>query len=334
MKSHKRFLLALNFAGLALIAWMVAGAINDYLAAELFAVPQPPAVKAETDPSQLGLGAGRVSDEQYAASVLGDRRIFELDPKTYEDPKPDEPEEPDEPEDADDEGPLEDSELPIDLMGTMVSPQGPDMASLRVEGDNKLAYAGTTLLDGKAKVVAIAERAVILDESGTQTILHLWTEDKNAAPKRARARPPKRPRSTRTTNPARSARATKAAQRRSQRARYRSMVKKTGAYSYQIDGDDLRSELKDLSKLGKQARVVPNYKGGRYEGFKLVGVRPGSLYRNLGIRSGDVIKAVNGRAINSPNKALELYEQLKSSSQVEVEIMRRGRPQTLSYSID
>jgi len=62
-------------------------------------------------------------------------------------------------------------------------------------------------------------------------------------------------------------------------------------------------------------------------------VRPGSLYRAIGIRSGDVITSVNGTKIDSPNKALELFEQLKNSSNISVEIERRGQPKTLGYSI-
>jgi len=110
-------------------------------------------------------------------------------------------------------------------------------------------------------------------------------------------------------------------------------VTKTGAYDYTLDRKMLDKQLADLSKLQSEARVVPHYKDNSYQGFKLVGVRPGSLYRAIGIRSGDVITAVNGNKIDSPNKALELFEQLKSSSNISVEIERRGQPKTLGYTI-
>ena len=95
----------------------------------------------------------------------------------------------------------------------------------------------------------------------------------------------------------------------------------------------LDEQLQDLSALGSQARVVPNYRNGKYEGFKLVGVRPGSLYRAIGVRSGDVIKSVNGKPIDSPNKALDLFEKLKNSSHISLDIERRGQPKQLSYTI-
>jgi general secretion pathway protein C len=95
----------------------------------------------------------------------------------------------------------------------------------------------------------------------------------------------------------------------------------------------LNEKLNDLESLARQARVIPHYRDGKPQGFKLVGVRPGSLYSHIGIRSGDVLKAVNGDEISSPNKALEMYEKLKNSSNVTLEIERRGRPISLDYKI-
>jgi len=93
------------------------------------------------------------------------------------------------------------------------------------------------------------------------------------------------------------------------------------------------NELNDLTKLGMQARVVPNYKGGKYEGFKLIGVRPNSLYRAIGIRSGDVVKSVNGAELNSPNKAITLFEELKNQAKITVDVERGGRAMQLLYQV-
>ena len=114
---------------------------------------------------------------------------------------------------------------------------------------------------------------------------------------------------------------------------YDKAVEKTGDYKYGIDRAMLNEALADLSELGKQARVIPNYRNGRYEGFKLIGVRPGSLYRALGIRSGDIILSINGEPLNSPNRALELYSKLQHETQLVVGIKRRGKTLTFIYNI-
>ena len=96
---------------------------------------------------------------------------------------------------------------------------------------------------------------------------------------------------------------------------------------------ELNEQLEDLNALSRQARVIPHYRDGKPQGFKIVGVRPGSLYSQIGVRSGDILKSVNGEEISSPNKALELYEKLKNSDNVAVDVERRGRKVTLDYQI-
>ena len=110
-------------------------------------------------------------------------------------------------------------------------------------------------------------------------------------------------------------------------------VKKVGKNAYEVDREMLDEQLNDLGKLGRQARVIPHYRDGKPQGFKVVGVRPGSLYSHIGLRSGDILKGVNDSEITSPNKALELFDQLKNSSNVQVQLERRGRKLNLDYTI-
>jgi general secretion pathway protein C len=103
--------------------------------------------------------------------------------------------------------------------------------------------------------------------------------------------------------------------------------------SYQITRGLIEEQLADLNKLGTQARIIPHYKDGKANGFKLVGIRPGSLYSHIGIRSGDVIRGVNGSEINSPTKALQAFEKFKSESELDLEITRRGQKKVIHYKI-
>ena len=112
-------------------------------------------------------------------------------------------------------------------------------------------------------------------------------------------------------------------------------VTKVNEFEYHIDRGLLDEKLQDLGALGREARVIPNYdrESGSYKGFKLIGVRPNSLYRNIGIRSGDVILQVNGEEMNSPSKALELFTKLQTSNAISLDIKRRGKVETLTYKI-
>lgn len=113
-------------------------------------------------------------------------------------------------------------------------------------------------------------------------------------------------------------------------------IKQLSEWEYQIDRNRLNEELQDMGKLGRDARVMPNYdrESGTYQGFKLIGVKPNSLYRAIGIRSGDVLMQVNGQELSSPTKALELFNQLQTSSNITIDIMRHGEKHSLVYKIE
>ncbi|AKU91319.1 type II secretion system protein GspC [Vulgatibacter incomptus] len=103
--------------------------------------------------------------------------------------------------------------------------------------------------------------------------------------------------------------------------------------NYEITRDELDKQLSNLNAIATQARIVPSFKNGVANGFKLFSIRPGSLYSKIGIENGDVIRKINGFEINSPEKALELYAKLKESSKVELELERRGQVIPKSYVI-
>ncbi len=110
-------------------------------------------------------------------------------------------------------------------------------------------------------------------------------------------------------------------------------VRKKKKFHYEISKKAINQQLADLTSLGMQARIIPRYREGRYEGFRLVGVRPNSFYQALGLLSGDIIHRINEQSINSTSKALELFEKFKKARAVRLEIERRGKPLTLTYDV-
>ncbi len=110
-------------------------------------------------------------------------------------------------------------------------------------------------------------------------------------------------------------------------------VRPVGPNQYQIDRKVIDSTLGDLNQIATQARIVPSFKNGVANGFKLFSIQPGSLYSAIGVENGDVIQRVNGYEINSPEKALELYQKLRESSHVTIELERNGQPVRKEYNI-
>jgi len=93
--------------------------------------------------------------------------------------------------------------------------------------------------------------------------------------------------------------------------------------------------LKNISQSQSQVAVQPYLENGKPAGVKLSGPQVDSVMSATGIRSGDIIKSVNGQAIKSINDAMRIYENLKTSGAkyAAVQILRDGRLMTIYYHV-
>ncbi len=110
-------------------------------------------------------------------------------------------------------------------------------------------------------------------------------------------------------------------------------VTKVSDSQFTVARSEVDNALSNLSQVATQARIVPSFKNGKPNGFKLFSIKPGSIYSKIGLKNGDVIQKINGYEMNSPDKALEIYQKLKDASSVTIDLQRRGQNQNLSYTI-
>jgi len=97
---------------------------------------------------------------------------------------------------------------------------------------------------------------------------------------------------------------------------------------------EIDKELENLQSLLQQARAVPETgPDGQVRGYKLVEIQPGSIFERLGLRLGDTILSVNGESVTSPQKAMEQFQNLKSSNEIKLGIDRGGRETSLDYTV-
>ncbi|KPJ96087.1 MAG: hypothetical protein AMJ55_02690 [Gammaproteobacteria bacterium SG8_15] len=91
--------------------------------------------------------------------------------------------------------------------------------------------------------------------------------------------------------------------------------------------------INDPNSVMGLVNVRPYQKDGQLVGYR---IRPGkdrALLRRFGLRSGDVVTAVNGVPMNNPVKALEVLRDLSSATQLTVDIERNGTPQSFTFQI-
>lgn len=110
--------------------------------------------------------------------------------------------------------------------------------------------------------------------------------------------------------------------------------KTLGSKNISLKRERIDAAVNDLGSLMKQVRIRPHYKDGRSDGLTLSGIRSGSIFSEMGFRNGDVIVGVDGKDIESVDDALSLYENLQSAENVQVQLRRRGRLQTIDYTVE
>ncbi|MEA3359710.1 MAG: type II secretion system protein GspC [Thermodesulfobacteriota bacterium] len=98
-----------------------------------------------------------------------------------------------------------------------------------------------------------------------------------------------------------------------------------------LSKSDVEDSFKNVHELLSQVRVRPHFRDGRPDGLAISSIKAGSFFAKLGLRNGDVVQGVDGRSIKSPDDVLDIYTKLKSASQVELQIRRRGKSKKINY---
>jgi len=112
-------------------------------------------------------------------------------------------------------------------------------------------------------------------------------------------------------------------------------VRKIDDVTYEVD----RELVRELVGAGASAkvpgvRITPaTGKDGKLRGVRISRASKDSLAAGLGLRTGDVIESIDGRAIDSPDALLEAYGRLDSAAQVRLSLSRGGKPAELDFRL-
>lgn len=92
--------------------------------------------------------------------------------------------------------------------------------------------------------------------------------------------------------------------------------------------------IQNINDLMRQIKIRPHFLNGKPDGLFVSNIQQDSIFARLGLRNGDILKGVNGKNIQSVDDALKLYQDLKSASDVAVQIKRKGELLSIGYHID
>lgn len=108
-----------------------------------------------------------------------------------------------------------------------------------------------------------------------------------------------------------------------------SPIQQQGPNSYVVPRSVVDAQMKQPQEFLSQALMVPNASGG----FLVREIQPGSIYENIGLQVGDVIRSVNGQPVNNVEDAVRAYQRFGKMQDIRVEVVRSGRPELLQYNI-
>lgn len=111
------------------------------------------------------------------------------------------------------------------------------------------------------------------------------------------------------------------------------LAAQVGAGSYVIDQRTLNASLDNIGQAMTDARLLPSIKDGKVEGFRASEVKPQGIFGTIGIKNGDVLRAINDFPIDSPEKAIQSFASLKGQTRIKLDLVRDGQPTTFNYDI-
>ncbi len=112
-----------------------------------------------------------------------------------------------------------------------------------------------------------------------------------------------------------------------------SFAKQIGEREYILDSRKIQQSLDNPEQILTDARLLPNIKNGRQEGFSISEVVPGGIYHSLGLRNGDILLRINGLEMSNPEVAIQAISALKGMNNINLDIMRNSQNMSMNYRI-
>jgi len=92
-------------------------------------------------------------------------------------------------------------------------------------------------------------------------------------------------------------------------------------------------KLRYAASMIPKANIEPHTIDGQVEGLRISGLEDIKGAEDLGLKNGDVIRAVNGQRLDSKQKAYQISRKARSQTAMNIELMRCNRIKAFSFSL-
>ena len=97
---------------------------------------------------------------------------------------------------------------------------------------------------------------------------------------------------------------------------------------------DVAQAVEDgLGYFLQRVSVDPEIVGGKFQGFRIVELRPVDFWEGVDLKPGDVVTRVNGQSIERDIEAYNAFQGLLAAPSLRVSFVRGGSPRELVFAI-
>jgi hypothetical protein len=93
----------------------------------------------------------------------------------------------------------------------------------------------------------------------------------------------------------------------------------------------IRTKAKCVETILRKAIIEPYLINGQIEGLRITGLDKILIARDLLLKSGDIIRAVNGHPLYSKRRAYEIFKKARKLPIMKIELLRDGKTETFLY---
>ncbi|WP_027359380.1 type II secretion system protein GspC [Desulforegula conservatrix] len=293
---NQRFIkIGLNIIFITLMAFFSVQSFYSLFESRFYGDQAPKNSKAGNASGKTAVKAPKKMDSLTSYSEIGKRNFFKAASKSNTDKKID-------------VSNLKDTGLNLKLWGTVHSTDGDSCAIIEDSSSKSQQLYKTGDKINNSVVKMILREKVVLTVDGADEILQMEKIDKSPGPSKdtASGRPGIR----------------------------LDMPPRLGdGKEIPIDRKEVESAMGDVNNLMRQISVKPHITDGKPDGIAVSSVQPNSIFKKAGLQSGDVILSIDGREIKTFEDVMGMYESLKTSSRIEMQVKRGDTPVSLVYNL-
>jgi len=111
-------------------------------------------------------------------------------------------------------------------------------------------------------------------------------------------------------------------------------IREVGENRWVVSSNMVESVRDNFAEQMRLAQMQPRLVNGKTDGFLIRRIYPTSILAKMGLQRNDVVLDVNNIKLDSPEKAMQVFQQLREARQISIAVERNSQPMSFVYEIE